>query len=597
MATVSEVLRWVHLLAFAVVGVWAVGSWWRDRRRAHAWLALAFASLAIVVSSAPIDRALGDVLPPVLAEVAGRALLALGALIPLALLELLASLTRTPQRPRRIVVGVVVLLILAAGLVPLPGPSGTWAPAFAVFVAAVSVTWLTVLPSVAYGFWRAAERHPGVARRRLRLLGAAVLVLAVALLVIAATGEAPTPRTDLATQVMALVASLLLVVGATPPAWLRSMWRQPEELELQQAAFGLLATTEPEEVGQVLVPRIRALLAARGVAIFHRGERLASDGTVDPDQALTAAGDEGRRRGVERITGAGRDIEVLRHRLTDGALVVWVDRTTPFLGDEETRLLERTALLADLALGRAELLASERAARAALVDANAELESFVYSASHDLKSPLIAILGYVDVLVDDHGDDLGPQVGWYLERMAANGCYMEALIRDLLELSRIGRVDTIAEVVDLGAIVDEVVGELRTRHDRLRVDRGQMPRLRANGTRVRQLVGNLVDNAAQHGDPQTVRVDAEPSDDGIELVVRDDGTGIPDAYRERIFGVFERLSSDAIDGTGIGLAICRKVADSLGGRIWVADSDHGAEFRVALPRSVVVVDEQEGVLA
>jgi signal transduction histidine kinase len=120
---------------------------------------------------------------------------------------------------------------------------------------------------------------------------------------------------------------------------------------------------------------------------------------------------------------------------------------------------------------------------------------------------------------------------------------------------------------------------------------GDLPVVRVNRTRARQLVGNLVENAARYGGRPDVRVtvSGDVADGRCELRVRDDGVGIPEEHRERVFGVFERLST-AEGGTGIGLAICRKIVGELGGDIHFVEREQGAEVLITLPSDVVVAD-------
>lgn len=591
MAAIAEVLRWTQMVAFAGVGVWAVSSWLRHRRPTYAWLAVTFGSLAAVAVSGPILEQLEPVLPGIVADGLSRVLIAVLAAFPYALLRLLDSFDPVRAILRRLVGASALAIGVVALGVALPDPGGAWSTGFTLFALGLVGSWVVVLPAVAWRFWRTSAGRPSVARRRLRCLSAAVVTLAIALVLLAAQGE-PSLTSELISQVTALTAAVLLVLGAVPPPWLRSLWRQPEEEALHRAALGLMAATHPDEVAGVLVPHLRAVVAARGVAVVHRSRLLALDGRAGAAHALRVA--SGSPAGVapaETVDWDGAEIRVVRQPLTDGAVVVWTDAITPFVGDDERRLLTRTALLADLALQRTELLTSEREARVELAEANEELESFVYSASHDLKSPLIAMLGYIDVLTEEHGGQLDGDAAFYLQRLVANGRYMESLIRDLLELSRIGRVQTVREEVDLDALLGSLAEELTARHPRLQLERDPLPVLWGNGTRLRQLFVNLLDNAVRHGPEDGVRIEIRAdavAGGGVEIVVADDGPGVPEAYHERVFGVFERLDGDDRGGTGIGLAICRKVVETLAGRIWLGPGEGGARFHIRFPPEVVV---------
>jgi signal transduction histidine kinase len=582
-----EALRWVQTVGFLAVAVWALDRWRRKHDDQTRWLAATFASLGFVVLGGRIF----DDPDGLTAVVVANVLIGVLVAFPYLLVRFLDSFEPVPTPVRRAVGIGVLVMIVATPLIDVVGnaEASSPSPAFTVYSLAIAASWLVVLPAVAVRFWRAGRQQPTLPRRRLQLLSVGVALLAVALAMTVADGDEGGVG-SIAIQALAVGVVALFLIGFAPPRWLRRTWRHTEEQALQTAAVGLMLATTPDEVGQVVVPHLRALVGARGVAVLHRGSVVGTDGVV-PADAVGAAVMPNLPEGVMSAS------------LSNGEILAWLDRYTPFFGEEEEQLLERIGLLIDLALHRTELLSSERAARAALEHTNAELESFVYSASHDLKSPLIAILSYVDLLVDDHRDRLDDEARWYLDRLVTNGRYMESLIGDLLELSRVGRTMTTPERTDLAALVADLAAEIHGTHPRATVTAvGDLPVLWVNGTRMRQLLQNLLENAVKHGPPD-VRVEVTSgvaADGGVELVVRDDGPGIPDPYRERVFGVFERLEvQDATSGTGIGLAICRKVVGSLGGRIWLADRDDGAEFHIHLPATVLVhhAASSEGVPA
>jgi len=235
---------------------------------------------------------------------------------------------------------------------------------------------------------------------------------------------------------------------------------------------------------------------------------------------------------------------------------------------------------------------AERSAREAYERTNKELESFVYSVSHDLKSPIISVLGYLEYLKLDFGDLLPPVGLHYIERMSNSAAYMEALIQDLLELSRVGRATTDTAMVDLEEVAAQVVEELGPVHSSAHVRIGRLPAVWMSPLRARQVLTNLLDNALTHsGRPDVqVDIDAVALDGGDwEVTITDNGVGIPAQYREQVFGVFERLegSDRHAGGTGIGLAICRKVMDTLGGRIAVADVEVGTRMSLRFPAELV----------
>lgn len=228
----------------------------------------------------------------------------------------------------------------------------------------------------------------------------------------------------------------------------------------------------------------------------------------------------------------------------------------------------------------------------ALESTNLELEALVYRVSHDLKSPLVALLGYLDYFTRDFGASLPDEARHSLDRMSASGAYMLALVHGLLELSQTGCAESDADAVDLGRLVADVAAEVGAGHHDVSLEVASLPLLWMNPVRARQLLTNLITNAAEHaGRPHvTVSVDAETEPDGaVVLVVADDGPGIAPEHRERVFGVFERLGDEdrPAHATGIGLAICRRITEGVGGSIWLADAPSGTRVCVRFPAETV----------
>ncbi|HJU00876.1 MAG TPA: PAS domain S-box protein [Actinomycetes bacterium] len=220
--------------------------------------------------------------------------------------------------------------------------------------------------------------------------------------------------------------------------------------------------------------------------------------------------------------------------------------------------------------------------------ANAELETLVYSASHDLKSPMVSLLGYLEYLRLDFGEVLGPEGNRYLNRMADSTMYMQQLIHDLIDLSRVGRSGVEPIEVDLGRLVRAIAEDAGAANPATEIRVGRLPVVTGDPTGFRQLFTNLLENAIRHGGRPdlVVVVDGRDRPDGaVELSVRDNGKGIPPDHRERVFGVFERLEGPSTgEGTGMGLAICRKIVEVLGGAIAIV-GDRGTDVRILLPRA------------
>jgi PAS domain S-box-containing protein len=221
-----------------------------------------------------------------------------------------------------------------------------------------------------------------------------------------------------------------------------------------------------------------------------------------------------------------------------------------------------------------------------------ELEQTIRAVAHDLRSPLVSVLGFSRLLREDFGALLGERGAHYLERIAEAGRTMESLIRELLDFARIGHAGERRVAVDPREVLEQLRGELKPRLDAQAVELRvceQPPLLHCDRTRLYQMLSNLIGNALDHmGACEAPRVEVGIVEEGSwhRLTVRDNGRGIADEERERIFEMFHTIPREGgRKGTGIGLAIVKKIAELHGGRAWVESAPGaGAAFHVLLPR-------------
>ncbi|MFH1673140.1 MAG: ATP-binding protein, partial [Pseudomonadota bacterium] len=212
-----------------------------------------------------------------------------------------------------------------------------------------------------------------------------------------------------------------------------------------------------------------------------------------------------------------------------------------------------------------------------LSDKNRELESFIYTVSHDLRTPIVTIEGFIGALREDFGEPLGQEGARYLGRISEATQKMEGLINDLLDLSRIGRISEKKREISFADLARDAANAL---HAQIK-ERGviveipeNMPSLYGEKKRLGQVVDNLIANAVKYigedNPSPRIEVGAEKLGDDTVCFVRDNGIGIDEMYFDKIFSIFQRLpAAQKIAGTGIGLTIVKRIVELHGGHVWV----------------------------
>ncbi|MCA1974242.1 MAG: PAS-domain containing protein, partial [Caenispirillum sp.] len=228
-----------------------------------------------------------------------------------------------------------------------------------------------------------------------------------------------------------------------------------------------------------------------------------------------------------------------------------------------------------------------------LAESNRELEQFAYVASHDLQEPLRMITSYLQLLERRYRGRIDPTADEFIRHAVEGAARMQRLIQDLLEYSRIGRSGKPLSAVSMVTVLRQALGNLRVTVQETEATvevpaDGALPDVLGDPTELVRLFQNLVGNALKYRHPDRrpqVRVMVAPEGDQWQVSVADNGIGIDPAHYDRIFLIFQRLHGrERYSGTGIGLAIAKKIVDRHGGRIWVdSQPGEGSTFHVTLP--------------
>ncbi|MFX1505136.1 MAG: ATP-binding protein [Promethearchaeota archaeon] len=276
----------------------------------------------------------------------------------------------------------------------------------------------------------------------------------------------------------------------------------------------------------------------------------------------------------------------------DTAIYMLIDRlkeTSKALEDRQERLLRETQQKAEF---QRELIKRTKALR----QKHTEMESFVYSISHDLKTPIVSIQGYISAMIEDLEGSLSSEIDFYVNRIRKNTEYAKRLILDILEYSKLGQ-DQIAiqEVLSLEIIqsaIHAIESQANFKDFEITVRPAPYPKIKCQPERIHQVFVNLVDNALKYRDKSKNRphldIFLEEEENYWIFVFQDNGVGISDSQREKIFTMFERgheNSSDIIEGSGIGLAFSKKIIEIHNGQITVnSQVGIGSTFCVWLPK-------------
>lgn len=569
MSAIVEAVGYVNLALLSALALAALWLWRKRQSRSAMWAAVAFAVLAVVVDA---GRFLPDDPSGAVEQLGTRFLVALLVLFPYLLYRFSSTFEPASRRLEQLVALLTLaLLVWTFALPDFPGEGEPRSPGFQAYLAAFVFHWTVLTVVVAGRLWRAGRGQPSVARKRMRLLAAAAVLITLALF-LAVPDTAEDSAAALAGELLVTVSALAFLVGLTPPALVRIAWRRPEQDRLGEAVSELMTATTEHEVADRVLPAMAAIFGARAVALVDESGAIVDVHGAHPE-AFAAASERG---------------EAMQVHLPGGSLRVWTTPYAPFFGDEELRLLQSLGGLTGLALDRARLFAQERKARDALVRADELKTQFVALAAHELRAPVASIRGFAETIEHRRHQLSADQVEKLQQTLYAQIRRTSDLVEQLLDLSRLD-----AEVIaveprslDVKPRLEEVVRTAAGgQAEDVVVEADEDLRAVVDPAVLERVVSNLVVNALRYG-AAPVTVSAVQSDRHFRVVVEDSGPGVAPEFVPRLFERFTRSPELQREkgGSGLGLAIARSYALAHGGQLLYEPAQpHGARFELVVP--------------
>jgi signal transduction histidine kinase len=557
-----DAVGYANLALFTIVAFVALREWRARKSPAGLWAACTFAALALVVDA---GRAIPEHPDTDFELLAQKALVAGLVLFPYFLYRFSGAFRPPPQLLERllgIMTAIVLIWTFANPRLPAAGePRPAW---YWPYLAAFIVHWTVLAIVVSARLWRAGADEPSVARKRMRTLTVSAAAITVALFLAIPSSDKHSVYA-LASGLLASVSAIGFLLGFAPPAFLRLLWRRPEQRRVQEAIGGLMAATTVDEVAAEVLPPMSRLVGAR---------------------ALELRGPDGALLGSYRVDGDAQGAEPITRTGSFGSLLVWTSPYAPFFSDDELKTLDSLASLLGLALDRARLFEGERHARGALERADEVKTNFIALAAHELRTPVASAYGLAETL------RLRPltteQRGAIDEALFDSMRRMAVLVEQLLDLSRLDAeaMPLSPEQVPVRRRIEEIVrGTLgaETGAVQVEIDPGLLAQVDSHA--LERIVSNLVSNALRYGEPP-VTVRAEQTDRHFRVAVEDHGSGVSAEFVPSLFQRFARSESSArrVQGSGLGLAIARSFARAHGGDLLYAPTRlGGARFELVLP--------------
>lgn len=573
-------------VAFALLAIRTAASWARQPDRRHGNLAIALGSLALLMLVAPILGGTGPT-AQLLTDVAAVLFLVSGY----GLFAFRDSFVPFEPPGVRLITALIVLAGVVDIAVQLPAsPDSTHTPLQSLALAATIGIWAFCILEPIVTFWLASRGRPAVERARLRALSIGYAALLVVILVGTIAGSLG-DGVALLVDVLALLIVPVLYVAFFPPAWLRRIWRQPEEDQFRHALHDLLLHSPDRQTlaDRALMWAERLIGGEAAYVVDSDGSILAARGMSHDDAASLSA--RGRVQSVESQEDmhapwrSGSTLIIpLELSQGRGAMVITTGRLSPMFGDDELARLRQYASSIVAGLDRVMLSSKIAALERAKTD-------FLNIASHELRGPMTVIKGYLTMLDAGALGDLSPKAESVMPLLISKADEVNWMIEQMIEASRLeeGRLalkKRKMDIVELTDIAADGVRMLLGNHT-MHIDSPPEPiEAEVDPDRFQIVIRNLLSNAAKYSASGTdIDVKLRRNGSLAFISVTDHGIGIAKKDQSSLFTRFNRIESPGhVQGTGLGLWLSREIARMHEGDLTVeSDLGQGSTFTLAVP--------------
>ncbi|MEX2554659.1 MAG: ATP-binding protein [Actinomycetota bacterium] len=568
-----EILQYLVAGGFVLVALAGLRRWRRQGGRATAVIAAAIGLIAVV----SILGRLGEV-----TDYRFRILFDLSLVGFLASGYLLLQF-RHEFLPLRMSVRIAALVVTAgaAGFLIARqleyGPDVRYTGVDSIALIVVVAVWAAMVIEPIIRFWRASRKRPSVQRARLRSLAVGYAGIIVILVVGLSFGTDSSDAVTLGLQVAVLALVPALAAAIAPPSWLRHLWRAPEEEALRASRDLVMYAPDRHTLAARAMDWATRLVGGdAGFIATPKGDVLAEAG-MPHDEACDMAArlhPEEEATSVPTRGGAGRAIVApVRTEQGTGSMVVFSGPFAQMFGSDEIERLDEYASEVGIALDRVHLTEEMRR----LDEAR---RAFIANAAHELRTPLTAILGFSSMVANDPLRMSPEQLQRAMDAVHRHSLRMRTLVNNLLDLTQIeaGKLTVNIAPLSLAEVARQALESTPPPEDHsVSLNVPDVPVI-ADRFRLEQVFANLLANAYKYGGSR-IAVEGRVEDGSVVVTVSDDGLGIAEPLRSRLFEPFVRGAAVGKEGSGLGLAIVRSLLRAFGGDIWYEQATpHGARF-------------------